>query len=862
MRSSAVLARSVRELSAALLAACFIFFSSADAQTITGTVLEVGDERPLTSAVVSLLDTRGDVRAQTLTDGRGRFSLRAPEPGRYLVRAERLGWSSAEEGPFELRANETVRRDLVARPDPILLQEIRVEVGTRGCRVGPEEGTQTARLWDQARRVLQAEAVGREGGAHRYRLRNYERQLTPDARRIVTEEQRAGGGYMRDPYASAPVEELMERGWIQVEPEDGAWTYYAPDAAALLSEAFLDGHCFRAIRTANHPGLVGLGFEPLQDLGAPGVEGALWLEEATGRLQFLTFRYTSPPQGFGSTISVPDHAFGGRVEFAELPHGAWVVSRWHIRSPMFRMERQQGAGMFRDRAVIGGVQETGGEVLDVRLRDGEVLGLAATGSLAGIVLDASGTRPVTDATVGLEGTSYRVRPGPDGRFRLGEVPEGIYHLVLEQPMLGALRRRGEPVEVEIRAGDETTMEVQAPSSEEILSQVCSETDEGRGEWLPAVVTGSVVAEGGERSVDGLFVELHHVRVWVDGLWEPAGLGMEWEGSTVTTGPDGSFLLCADPDRGWGRSAEFQWRMVVRGDDGSQLHSEWIEPSEGEILVHTLRVPGTTLGRQIRERVAELSGDPAVDSTRMVARILDAATRDPVVGARVELVGEPASGISGDDGTTVLGTVAPGSYELRVEHGGYGVRSEMVDILGGSGAELEVLLPPDVIALEGLTVTVRSRGAEEGRASGTAGVLFAGAALARAETRGARVIDLLRGAPGVRVMEGRPGPSSPPPGSVCVELSRGLEGLAPQACNMALLVVDGVRISGGMDEAGAYLASLQVAEFESIEILRPVQAGFRYGLGGSVGAIVLHSRGTGPFRDPARDPEHEGDMERN
>lgn len=279
------------------------------------------------------------------------------------------------------------------------------------------------------------------------------------------------------------------------------------------------------------------------------------------------------------------------MEFTELPHGAWVVSRWYIRSPIFRVERQRAAGLTRDRAALGGIQETGGEVLDVRLGGGEVLALAATGSVAGVALDASGTGPVPDATIHLEGTSYRSRSGPDGRFRLSEVPEGRYSLVLERPELGSFLGRAEPVEVEVRPGEEAAIEVRAASSEAVTARACIREEEGREEWLPALVTGTVLAGAREQPIRGVSVEVQQVRTRVDGLWELAGLGMEWDGEARITDALGRFVLCADPERGWRHAeAEDRWRLVVRGQDGAPLHSQWIEPSEGEILLHTIRLP--------------------------------------------------------------------------------------------------------------------------------------------------------------------------------------------------------------------------------------------------------------------------------
>src|SRR5256885_196029 len=65
--------------------------AAAHAQIVRGTVVARGDSTPLSSAVVVLLDRAGAIRARTLPDGPGRFSLRIGEPAELRLRAMRIG---------------------------------------------------------------------------------------------------------------------------------------------------------------------------------------------------------------------------------------------------------------------------------------------------------------------------------------------------------------------------------------------------------------------------------------------------------------------------------------------------------------------------------------------------------------------------------------------------------------------------------------------------------------------------------------------------------------------------------------------------------------------------------------------------
>jgi len=369
--------RAALGIASLFLIAALWFPVVAGAQTVSGTVQEAETGRPLPTVLITLLGEFGEVHSRSLSDGRGRFTLSVPAPGRFGLRAERIGRKTVNVGPFAIRAGEDVFRALAMPVEAISLDGIEV-VGEGRCRLRPDEGVELARVWDQARIALQVEALTREQQVLRFRLRNFTRQLSPDLRRVDDDEEEISSGFAREPYRSAPVEGLMSQGWIQVDPADGSWDYFAPDAAAILSDPFQDGHCFRLVRDADRPGLLGLGFEPVHRSPVPGVEGALWLDEATGELRFLTYRYTNVPSGAGASQRlprIPPEAMGGRVEFVQLPEGAWVVSRWYIRAPLLRVSSRTVLGLTRDELILSGVSEIGGEVLEVRDREGTVIAL-------------------------------------------------------------------------------------------------------------------------------------------------------------------------------------------------------------------------------------------------------------------------------------------------------------------------------------------------------------------------------------------------------------------------------------------------------------------------------------------------------
>lgn len=323
------------------------------AQAVHGSLREQGDGRPIGGAVVVLLDAAGTQLSGTLTDEAGRFLLGAPAPGAFRLRAERIGFRSVFSPSLSLSAGDTLEHDLVAPAEAIRLEGVAVG-GERRCVRRPAEGMRAATLWEEARKALNAAALTQDQELVRFRVRRFQRRLDPQFLRVQGEETSLRTLYGSSPFSSLPADDLARNGYRRADGDGDGWVYYAPDAHVLLSDAFLDTHCFRVRRGEKETrGLVGLAFEPLRTQRVPDIEGVLWLDARTAELRFVEFGYTRLP--------LPrDAAQGGRVEYERLPGGAWIVRRWWIRMPLLTRRAQSRA------LSLIGVLETGGEVEEVR----------------------------------------------------------------------------------------------------------------------------------------------------------------------------------------------------------------------------------------------------------------------------------------------------------------------------------------------------------------------------------------------------------------------------------------------------------------------------------------------------------------
>ena len=332
------------------------------AQVIRGTVGEQDSGGLVTGGFVVLLDENGVQRDAALTDAAGRFLLTAPGPGQYRLGLDRIGYLSVTTPPFAVAAGQTIEYRLAARVEPVDLAGIDVRIEPE-CRVRPEEATLAAVVWEEARKALTATAWSQRQGLLRYTIVARERTLDPYSLEVREENSRSRRGVSHgSPYVARDADLLSSEGYARME--GNVQVYYAPDAATLLSDSFLDRHCFRP-RPAEEgrAGLVGLDFEPVSEARSPDIEGTIWLDEETAGLETIEFEYTGLPSAIKEIAE-------GTIEFDRLPTGEWIVRRWKIRMPVVREGSENVYSHLtmdpsRRTAAVIAIEEDSGEVEQV-----------------------------------------------------------------------------------------------------------------------------------------------------------------------------------------------------------------------------------------------------------------------------------------------------------------------------------------------------------------------------------------------------------------------------------------------------------------------------------------------------------------
>jgi len=345
------------------------------AQVLRGVLIESGSALPVAAGLLQLLSGGDTIIISVGTSERGRFAFPEVAPGRYRIRALRIGYRAWTSEPFQLAAGQ-IKDDTLAIPTvPVVLEEITVEARSP-CHATPREDRRMALLWDEVRTalgLLEAELPDTV---------EFESVLTrrfvDPMDRIVAQERRTLYNIGRWPVTSQQPESLARLGYVQPRDTLEGPVYYGPDAKVFFSDAFLRTHCFRLEPTPKQtPELVGLGFEPVKRRRVIDIEGTLWLDRQSGALRTLEYRYV-PLWDW-----VPRGRAGGVLSFGRLDSGSLVITGWVVRAPVARIDRSPAGRLLHDersrpyfgsgRLVLHGFRLEIGEVQEIRARDGRVL---------------------------------------------------------------------------------------------------------------------------------------------------------------------------------------------------------------------------------------------------------------------------------------------------------------------------------------------------------------------------------------------------------------------------------------------------------------------------------------------------------
>ena len=512
--------------------------ASLGGQVARGAARDADSGGPIESGVVTLLDAEGGAIRAMLTDAAGQFAIRAPSPGRYRLRFERLGFQPTTTERFTLDEGESEFQVVTAKAVTVSLERIVITDSPR-CRVLREADTLTARVWSAVRGVLASAAAGESGLYPNVTIERYVRDYD-QTRRLVTQDRRwRTTGASKSPFVAAPARELERKGFA-VRDRDTV-TFYAPDAGTLIAEEFLRTHCFRVRDDRADRGRVGLEIEPVPGRSLPEIKGTLWLAAESGELRRLEFAYVNLPE------VVPRGSADGWVEFRRLPRGAWVVDRWALRLPLVGLPPAAanyaavpGVEPVARRRQWLGTHEEGGVLISLEAEpSGQIKSASQGATVRGSVHTATG-EPVPGARAFLSGTGFSAVTDDGGSFVMRDVSAGRYRLSLTHPRLDTLGVMA-PV-VEISADGQGDHRLTVPADDEIARQVCAARGDTTVDQRTTLLYGYVREAGSRAVVHGAKITIRWQRATV------SAAGVEVRTQTLATESDaaGQYFICGIP----------------------------------------------------------------------------------------------------------------------------------------------------------------------------------------------------------------------------------------------------------------------------------------------------------------------------
>jgi len=484
--------------------------------------------------------------------------LRAPSAGRYVVRADKVGydsWSSVilyvTGAPIHVRIGMSPQRN----PSTVIARS------ETACQFLTPPGTPAGDLWVEIRKALTASALTDAQGLVPLDVDLYERALDPNLG-IVS--RRPATGISWDQIDSA------RRGAVA-----GGEVYRAPEAATLVSEQFVKTHCYAAIRGYGaETGLTGLEFRPAKVGSQAELTGILWLDPKSNALRSLNFDYVNLP------IPLRIARTTGRLEFQQLPGGQWIVPRWYIRMP--RVAQLASTDSLLGYQEVGGASRPAGTAAPASVESSTITATDDTAPstqsiISGVVYDSTTGKPLQGVQVSTGGGRFKATTTAGGHYELAIDGPLSDTIVFEHPRLRLYRVASRMQTISLPSGARGEANVLVPSYETLRRRLCGQNataKEAQG-----------IAAGYVRDAAGAPVPNAHVWAtwpiqWVEQNGRLVSTNQQRTVET-DTGTDGSYLMC-----GFTRGAQITAKVGVAGRNTVQ---EKVVLPASMVLEHDFRV---------------------------------------------------------------------------------------------------------------------------------------------------------------------------------------------------------------------------------------------------------------------------------
>jgi len=545
---------------ASVVAGCLLAASFAHAQEVRVEVVKHADGEPIPGTLLTLIPEKDSAPQARFSDRAGRATFTAPRRSGYRVRAERVGydtWQSVVLVPS--RVPTRVRAGM--KPRSLRLPPVTGRGETHCSKLG-EQASVAGDMWGEIRKALAANSLTESQGLAPVDIESYDRMLDANGAVISEKTDRRRANSIRPHH----FVELQQGAGSPAQVSLGI-----PEAATLLSDQFIDSHCFTGIRGVGpENGLLGLEFKPAKLGTRPDLSGVLWLDPTTYSLRHLAFDYVNIPASLRTARAT------GRVDYQQLAGGEWIVSKWQLRIPRGAATARPAANAVVGYREIGGIARSAGSPVLTPAAVVAEPSSSGQARISGTVLDGTTGKPLAGVGVSTLSGSHKTATNRGGGYEL--VSESLEDsLVFEHPRL-RLFRVPAVIPVRITSSGDAQASIIVPNYAALRKALCPSTSSRQPTGL---AVGYVRDESGNPVADAQVAATWQV-LWV----EEKGRLVSTKQSRrvdVRTAADGSYLIC-----GFTRDAPVALAVIT---DGRLRVENRVGVPTSMVVEHDFRIGG-------------------------------------------------------------------------------------------------------------------------------------------------------------------------------------------------------------------------------------------------------------------------------
>jgi len=370
--------------------------------------------------------------------------------------------------------------------------------------------------------------------------------------------------------------------------------------------------------------------------------------------------------------------------------------------------------------------------------------------LSGSVFDSLHGVPLANATVSVEGTSRIAITTERGIFRLDSIPPGTHRVRVDHVVMDSLGMTMITEPFELKDGDVSTVALSIPSAVTLLEVSCPPARRNLG---PGAVIGRLLDADTDEPVAGARVSVAWLEMSIN-----AGLRKIPRVREALSTGDGMFRICGLP-----AGFEGTLQAILKGVSTSEVRVK----AEGvPLVVQGLKIgnPNTVVAAATdtaaARRQKEASTGPTFSGARLQTgnavvngRVVNAAGQ-PVVGARVDVLGTPGATLTRENGEFSINGLPSGTQSLVVRQIGFAPEERAVELSTRAPARVDVTMARPANVLSTVVVKAdRDVGLERvgfaQRQKSGGGYYLTGDDLARRSPN--MLTDVFRTIPGLRVV---------------------------------------------------------------------------------------------------------------